>query len=850
MLSININNKINSTQCGFNIVTLIQDTIIGMYIITMDDTYVERDVFWDLCMRIDFTDLEEFFTRARKFYKIPKNYKKIHGRIAASILFDKLFCYSKGNLQIENGIIIKGTFDKSTLGSSKNSIIHKISIEYSSETAADFITKTSWFANQWNLHHGFTFGIMDCMTTRGADVKQAIDKAQQHINYIHSTNKTDVEKESLIIEALMNVNTIGQKIAKDGMIGGNKNAMSLATLSGARGNFDNLMSISCVVGLQTVGGKRMESMLCEGTRVLPCFRRHDQRLAANSFIMHNYLNGLNPVECFYTAWATRDGICNTALTTAQSGYGHRRFEKKMENCKTCMDGTIRDCNGKIVDFYYGEYNYSGTMVYFVDDIPFCVDPLSICKMCNLEYVGKNPQTFTLDKTQIDKILSRLYFKTVNTKASRYNKLRTCEFLRKKLSQCQIIAEPKIVKKFINKIIEYHNRAVVPSGEMVGGKASNAMGEDSTQGALSSFHNTGRLTKSVVTGLPRLLEIINLTDELTVTSMSFNTITPGQLTEKECFYYVYGLRKYFECRYISDFAELSIENINGSTNKYERLLNIVTDHQIPDWVELYCNLNDIDQPTYDGFVIVIDVKLSELYKYRITLHEIVECIKSDEYIAIPSPPGLHKIYIYPDYENIPKKYNQVGAKSWKYYYTRDYILKNLSTRKITGIDGISSIFFAGFTHNKTRDGKHYTSIKIDVQGNNFSEMSMNKYVVFNTLETDVIYEIYNNLGIGATYTFLYSELCKVFSKPILPCNIMLLARSMTRDGIPTNVSRHGINDDVGIVTKMMNETVMEIITNGASSGSNDLYNSVAASYVLGNLGQYGTNDNSFQLIRKK
>lgn len=831
---ISVVNKILSSQCGFNIITLIQDIIVGMYNISMDDVLIDKELFFALCMEIGYTNVKSFYKRCN-LQKFPK--KGISGRLASSILFPEDFWYSKGII-IERGIVISGTFDKSNLGCSKNSIIHKICIEYGNEYCAEFVSNVNFFANLWNCSHGYTFGIKDCMITKRGEIDKVIQEAEAKVAYISSTNKSDKEKEIFIVETLMNVNTIGQKIAKEGMIGGLKNAMSIATLSGARGNFDNLMSIACSVGLQTVDGKRMEPMLCEGTRILPTFKRGDTSLEANSFIKKNYLGGLSPTDIIYAAWATRDGLINTAVTTSQSGYGHRRFEKKMENYKTYMDGTIRDCNDKIIDFCYGEHNFNGSMVYFVDNIPFCCDPVSICRMCNTSSVD---EYFTLTESQMEKIFSRLLFRKVETEASLQTMERCKWFLKKQLAKCKIQKDPIVIKKFIEKIIYYFNRAVISPGEMVGGKASNAMGEDSTQGALSSFHDSGRSTKTVVTGLPRLLEIINLTSELTITSSSFLTKNVVGDNVDDKIKYVCDLRRFFEYRTVQDICSITIENINGTTNKFERLLSIHKSHVVPEWVNLYLEsfteLEDSSSKTFEDFCIVLKFKPSELYKYRLSLHEAVSALSNEYWTCVPSPPSLHTVLIYPNYDVLPKKYD-TSNKSWKYYYTRDYLLPMIKDMHLTGISGIQEIYYAG-----TEDD----CIKIDVQGHNFTELCKSKYVIFKTLQTDVIREVYNELGIAAAYNFLYAELVKVFSKPILPCNIMLLARSMTRDGILTNVSRHGINDDVGIITKMMNESVLSIVNDGAIQGANDGVNSCASAYVLGNLGNFGTNFSGFDII---
>lgn len=850
--------NINSPQCGYNIVDCIQDVVVGMYFMTLDDRLIDKAMFFELCVVANIRDYRNVTKRASQYY--PEYFKKsgafknlalekgIPGKVVASVTFPKTFSYDNGSVVVENGILISGVIQKTVIGSKKNSFIHKIVIEYGSVVASDFVWKVGVIANHWLCTHGYTFGLMDCMTTKEDEIEEAINQAQEKVKYIMSTSKSDDEKEALIIEALNNVNSIGQKLAKEGMVGGEMNAMSVATMSGAKGNFDNLMAIVACLGLQTVAGKRWKPELCEGKRTLPCFKKNDIRLVANFFVKSNYLNGLTPPEVFGISWATRDGLINTAVTTQESGYGQRRYVKKMENLKSFRDGTIRDCNGKITDFVYGEYNLDPTKIYYVDGIPFFCDILSVAKMCNSIFTqnGGDPKTpmFVMKDNHINKIIEKLYFKKpkIPTAASEATKDRVCYFIKKQIKKSKIYKEIKTVTLFIKKVIEYYNGGVACDGEMVGGLASSAMGEDGTQGALNAFHAAGRSTKTMTTGLPRVMECINLTptENMKVTSCSFEykdkVMQNG--SEREKHLRVCELRKKFEYTCLEDISKVSLENVDDAeTNEYEKLLGIHKGYSTPKWVKLYCKIMDIDMPEVDCFVIKVTVERKKMYKYRLSLHDVVDMIESEHWMSIPGPPSSDTIYVYPSWDNVwnPKK-TDTSSENWEYYYARDIVIPMLSEMQITGLKGIKTIYYGGENC-------------IDVQGNNFVELMKNPRVVFESMDTDVIHDIYKNLGIGAAYVFIYRELSKVFTKQILPCHIMLIARAMTRNGILTNVGRTGIDDDVGIITKMTNETVMDILSNGAVWGSRDGTESAASAYVLGNLGNFGTSSNTFDVISK-
>ena len=52
----------------------------------------------------------------------------------------------------------------------------------------------------------------------------------------------------------------------------------------------------------------------------------------------------------------REGISDTAMGTATSGYMQRRIIKLTEDLKINHDGTVRDIKGQIYQICYGENN--------------------------------------------------------------------------------------------------------------------------------------------------------------------------------------------------------------------------------------------------------------------------------------------------------------------------------------------------------------------------------------------------------------------------------------------------------------------------------------------------------------
>ena len=81
----------------------------------------------------------------------------------------------------------------------------------------------------------------------------------------------------------------------------------------------------------------------------------EQEYQSRGFISSSFIKGLNPREFYFHAMTGREGISDTAMLTAVSGYLQRSIVKLTEDIKVQYDGTVRDTFGKIYQLSYG-YN--------------------------------------------------------------------------------------------------------------------------------------------------------------------------------------------------------------------------------------------------------------------------------------------------------------------------------------------------------------------------------------------------------------------------------------------------------------------------------------------------------------
>ena len=75
--------------------------------------------------------------------------------------------------------------------------------------------------------------------------------------------------------------------------------------------------IACV-GQQNVEGKRIKFGFTH--RSLPHFVKDDYGPESKGFVFNSYLRGLTPQELYFHAMGGREGLIDTAVKTAETGY--------------------------------------------------------------------------------------------------------------------------------------------------------------------------------------------------------------------------------------------------------------------------------------------------------------------------------------------------------------------------------------------------------------------------------------------------------------------------------------------------------------------------------------------------
>lgn len=76
--------------------------------------------------------------------------------------------------------------------------------------------------------------------------------------------------------------------------------------------------------------------------------------SAKGFVRNSFYSGLSPSEFLFHAVSGREGLVDTAVKTAETGYMSRRLIKSLEDLSCQYDMTVRDATGNLVQFKFGD----------------------------------------------------------------------------------------------------------------------------------------------------------------------------------------------------------------------------------------------------------------------------------------------------------------------------------------------------------------------------------------------------------------------------------------------------------------------------------------------------------------
>jgi DNA-directed RNA polymerase I subunit RPA1 len=313
---------------------------------------------------------------------------------------------------------LKGALDKASFGASDYGLVHAFHEVYGSEKAGELLTSLARVFAVYLQTHGFTCGLDDLVVDKennkrrrfaiedghaegmkaaaefcgiknyvpekmnfsGRVVKQskthfdddfeALSKCKKVIQENHPiregldkkiSNAPAADKEMMdaeldsIMQGAMNDATskVLKQIIPEGLVKRfPKNNLSAMVMTGAKGGVVNQTQISALLGQQSLEGRRVPKM--QNGKTLPCYLPYDPNPRSSGYVSDRFISGLRPQEFYFHCMAGREGLIDTAVKTSRSGYLQRCLIKQLESLIVNYDMTVRDNDGSVVQFLYGE----------------------------------------------------------------------------------------------------------------------------------------------------------------------------------------------------------------------------------------------------------------------------------------------------------------------------------------------------------------------------------------------------------------------------------------------------------------------------------------------------------------
>ena len=294
------------------------------------------------------------------------------------------------------------------------------------------------------------------------------------------------------------------------------NTFAMMVKGGSKGSVVNQTLVTCMLGQQELEGRRVPRM--PSGRTLPSFQAFDPNPRAGGYITDRFSTGIRPQEFFFHCMAGREGLIDTAVKTSRSGYMQRCLMKHLEQLVVGYDYTVRDGDGNVIQFYYGEDSIDTIKTKYLTNFKFIADnietymqkfkPEKIENVIDTSSVKAaiKKKEITVEDTLLNKFEPWKYLGSISEKI--YEKMN--DYLVKDPDhKFKVEDESKRISrsKFKNVIFLNYLNSLIQPGEAVGVLAAQSIGEPSTQMTLNTFHLAGHGGANVTLGIPRLREIL-------------------------------------------------------------------------------------------------------------------------------------------------------------------------------------------------------------------------------------------------------------------------------------------------------------------------------------------------------
>lgn len=301
-----------------------------------------------------------------------------------------------------DGELLTGVLDKAQIGASPFGLVHSVHELYGPTVTGKLLSILSRLLTKFLQSRAFTCRMDDLLLTeKGNAARRAmlaavndrgLDAALEYVGLgeadkarAETANDLRVRLEEVLrddyklagLDATVEgeTNQVTTKLIKTCLPSGlvkpfPHNNMQMMTVSGAKGSNVNASQISCLLGQQSLEGRRVPTMVSGKT--LPSFKAFETAPRAGGFVAGRFLTGIRPQEYYFHCMAGREGLIDTAVKTSRSGYLQRCLIKHLEGLRVHYDHTVRNSDSSVLQFHYGEDSLDVTKQAHLMQLEFAV----------------------------------------------------------------------------------------------------------------------------------------------------------------------------------------------------------------------------------------------------------------------------------------------------------------------------------------------------------------------------------------------------------------------------------------------------------------------------------------------
>jgi DNA-directed RNA polymerase beta' subunit len=357
-----------------------QDTLVGSYRLTQKGIEFTRREFMNLMMWNKRFDGTMPIARSKVDGKERWTGQQVLGALMPPVNIEmgnksydseKDSSASDNYVKIVDGDIIQGVVDGDIYMKPSKGIIHVAYNDCGSKDTVGLLDALQNTVENFLVLNGFSVGISDLIADE--ETKKAIDakiqekkkQVEQVILQVHmdlfdnntgKTNQQEFEDQifGILNQATSDAGATGQQSLSS------QNRLLAMVRSGSKGEPLNVAQMMACLGQTAIEGKRVPYGFTD--RTLPHYKKYDDSSEARGFIESSFIRGLTPQQFFFHAMSGREGLIDTAVKTADTGYIQRQLIKSMEDLTVQHDGTVRDANNNIIQYHYGEDGINPTKI--------------------------------------------------------------------------------------------------------------------------------------------------------------------------------------------------------------------------------------------------------------------------------------------------------------------------------------------------------------------------------------------------------------------------------------------------------------------------------------------------------